>query len=170
MRYLLIFKASQLEHLTGGVTFQRKAINYLMGNKTEIKLSFRSRTDEGSSGWGKKVGYRYCDITMIALIGDHLSYGFAFYDDRVFITSFDSAGYRLTPAERNTTRTHAHARTHTRRRTHTRSLALSPCILHRTLHRFNELVNLTRYTFHSFSRFNSLSDTLALKWCICSVN
>lgn len=68
MRYLLIFKVSQLEHLTGGVTFQRKAINYLMGHKTEIKLSFRSRTDEGSSGWGKKVGYKYCDITMIGLI------------------------------------------------------------------------------------------------------
>lgn len=49
-RYLLIFKVSQLEHLSGGVTFQRKAINYLMGHKTEIKLSFRSRTDEGSSG------------------------------------------------------------------------------------------------------------------------
>lgn len=61
------------------------------------------------------------DITMIALIAralrDELSYGFTFYNDRVFITSFDSAGYRLTPAKQNTKRTHAHAHTHTRRRT-----------------------------------------------------
>lgn len=74
---------------------------------------------------GKKSVTEYSDTTMIALIGsalrDDLSYDFAFYVDRVLITSFDSAGYRLTPAKRNTTRTHAHAHTLDDARTRARS-------------------------------------------------